>query len=93
MLIVLLTEHIIEQTQDQNVLNLGTIGLMPQFVNYFIIHDFKKPVQRLKLQNLWVFKDNNAINVLNIFFRWMLYKKYTLTKVEINKKYLNPDQY
>jgi hypothetical protein len=29
LLIVLLTEHIIEETEDQNVLNLGTIGLMP----------------------------------------------------------------
>lgn len=44
MLIVLLTEHIIEETEDQNVLGLGTVGLMPEFVNYFIIHDFKKPV-------------------------------------------------
>lgn len=49
MLIVLLTEHIIEETEDQNVLSLGTIGLMPEFVNYFMIHDFKKPVERLKL--------------------------------------------
>lgn len=57
MLIVLLTEHIIEETEDQNVLSLGTIGLMPEFVNYFIIHDFKKPVERLKLENLWIFKD------------------------------------
>lgn len=29
MLIVLLSEHIIEETEDQNVLSLGTVGLMP----------------------------------------------------------------
>lgn len=29
MLIVLLSEHIIEETEDQNVLTQGTVGLMP----------------------------------------------------------------
>ena len=65
---------------------------MPEFVNYFIIHDFKKPVERLKLENLWIFQDRNSIKFFNLFFKWMIYKKYTMTKVEINEKYLNPSQ-
>ena len=35
---------------------------------------------------------NISLKVFNLFFKWMLFKKYTLTKVQINNKYLNPNQ-
>jgi hypothetical protein len=40
LLITTYISYVIEETEDQNVLSNGSIGLLPEFVNYFLIHDF-----------------------------------------------------
>ena len=87
LLITIYISYVIEETEDQNVLNNGSVSLLPEFANLFILYDLGKRCERLKLGQTWICTQSVVVEVLNIFFRWLNYKKFTHTLVTVNEEY------
>lgn len=75
---------VIEETEDQNVLNNGSIELLPEFANVFILYDLNNRCQRLKLTNTWISNASVVIKTLHVLFRWLNYKQFTHTTTLIS---------
>ena len=45
-------------------------------------------MKEYKLDDFWFSDKDNALKIYDILFRWMLYKKFTLTTANINEEYL-----
>jgi hypothetical protein len=87
LLITVYISYVIEETEDQNVLTNGSIGLLPEFANIFILYDLSKRCERLKITESWINKPKITISVLNIIFRWLIYKQYTHTMAVVNEEF------
>jgi hypothetical protein len=90
LLITIYLSYVIEETEDQSVLNNGNIGLIADLINYFMLFEFSRHCERLKIQELWMGEPANALEVFNLIFRWLNFKKFSHTTVSINKKYSEP---
>ena len=87
LLITIYISYVIEETEDQSVLNNGSIGLLPEFANIFILYDLSKRCERLKITDSWIKNSRITISVLNIIFRWLTYKKFTHTMALVNEEF------
>jgi hypothetical protein len=82
---------VIEETEDQKVLDNGKIALLPEFANLFVIYDLSKRTERFKISDKFIFQPKQVINILNLFCRWLNYKKFTHALIKINEEYLEED--
>jgi hypothetical protein len=89
LLVTTYISYVIEETEDQNVLSNGSIGLLPEFANYFLLYDFERRCERLKIKNLWINSLPNVIEVFSLLFRWLVFKSFTHTRAAVNREYLN----
>lgn len=85
MLITTYISYVIEETEDQNVLSNGSIGLLPEFANYFLLYDLERRCERLRIKNLWINHLPYVVEVFSIIFRWLVFKKFTLTRATVNQ--------
>jgi hypothetical protein len=92
LLITIYISYVIDETEDQNVLSNGSIGLLPEFANIFILYDLSKRCERLKLGNLWITSPQRTMEVLSTLFNWLTFKKFTYTIAIINQEFLQPSQ-
>jgi hypothetical protein len=67
------------------VLSNGCIGLLPEFANYFLLYDFERRCERIKIKRLWINATANVIEVFSIIFRWLVFKRFTHTRAAINR--------
>jgi hypothetical protein len=86
LLMTIYIAHVIEETEDQNVLNNGSVGLLPEFANVFILYDLAQRCDRLKLKGTWLSDIPTVIKTLSILFRWLNYKQYTHTTAIVNEE-------
>jgi len=65
----------------------GSIGLLPEFANIFILYDLPERCKKLKVVNSWINDNLKAVKVLSIIFNWLIYKRFTHTTAIINLEY------
>ena len=84
LLITIYISYVIEETEDQNVLVNGTVGLLPEFANIFILYDLDRRCLRLRADDSWIGDRLMVMKVLSIIFNWLIYKRFTHTKAIVN---------
>ncbi len=76
-LIMLLVQFIIEQRKDSLVLTQGSVDLLCDYINNFLIHGLPRMARVYSLTNLAILTEQGVLTVFQSFFGWLMAKGFT----------------